>query len=114
MPKRKSDRTLVATGEILTLLGAFVALIVGVIEIVGGFPFSLALAVGIAYFALGLLSVLFTLQIRRRYDTTKTILLLVFAILFLILWTQGGLGIYAAVTGILMLIGVIILIIGKG
>lgn len=100
----------------LCFVGALVAVLVGILELVGAIPsVNLnGLVVGIIYLALGLLSLQFSVQVRRHYNPTKALLLLLFAILFLIMWYWGTLGVYAILTGLLMLLGVLLLIVGKG
>ena len=106
-----SNKTLLFTGFVLCLVGGIVALIVGILDIIGTLPsLSMALAYGIVYFALGLLCVIFSLRINNRYDSTAVILLLVFSIIFLIL---GGFLSLIAVAGLLILIGAILLLVGK-
>jgi hypothetical protein len=71
----------------------------------------MGIASGIIYFALGLLSIIFCIRLNRRYDSTYTILLLIFAIIFIAL---GGFSLsLTALVGILMLIGVILIFVGK-
>jgi hypothetical protein len=101
------------TGFVLCLIAAIVALLLGVLDIVSALPgLNLTgLAYGIIYFALGLLSIIFSLRINRRYDSTAVILLLIFSIIFIIL---GGLSLsLEALVGVLMLIGAILLLVGK-
>jgi hypothetical protein len=101
------------TGFVLCLIAAIVALLLGVLDIVNALPgLNLTgLAYGIIYFALGLLSIIFSLRINRRYDSTAVILLLIFSIIFIIL---GGLSLsLEALVGVLMLIGAILLLVGK-
>ena len=106
-----SNKSLLFTGFVLCLIGGLVALIAGILEIIGSLPsLSLGLAYGIVYCALGLLSVIFSLRVNRRYDSTAVILLLVFSIILIIL---GGLLTLIGVAGILMLIGAILLLVGK-
>lgn len=113
---RKSDPTLVSTGFILCFIGALVAVLVGIIDLVNGFlGVNLErIIVGVLYFALGLLSLQFSVKVRRHYDPTKAMLLLLFAVLFIVMALWSILGIYAILTGVLMLLGIILLIIGKG
>lgn len=83
----------------------------GILDIIGSLPsIDMGLAYGIVYFALGLLSVIFSIRINKRYDSTSVILLLVFSIIFIIL---GGLMSLIGIVGILMLIGAILLLVGK-
>ncbi len=100
----------------LCFIGALVAVLVGIMELVSALPSANlnGLVVGILYLALGLLSLQFSISVRRRYDPTRALLLLLFAILFLVMWYWGTLGVYAILTGVLMLLGVIIMMIGKG
>jgi hypothetical protein len=113
---RKSDTSLVGTGFILCFIGALIAVLVGILELINAIPsVNLnGLVVGIIYLALGLLSLQFSVQVRRHYNPTKGLLLLLFAVLFLIMWYWGTLGIYAILVGVLMLIGVLLMIVGKG
>jgi hypothetical protein len=105
----------VFTGFVLCAVAAIIAVIIGLIGLIGALPGPNleGLIDGILFFALGLLSLIFSMRVRRRYYSTVAVLLLVFSILFLALgyWTLGTL---AYVVGILMLLGVIILMIGKG
>ncbi len=113
---RKSDTSLVGTGFVLCFIGALVAVLVGILELIGALQgINLeGLVVGILYLALGLLSLQFSVQVRRHYDPTKALLLLLFAVLFLIMWYWHTLGVYAILVGVLMLIGVLLMIVGKG
>ena len=71
----------------------------------------IGIAYGIIYFALGLLSLIFCLRLNRRYDSTYVILLLIFSIIFIAI---GGFNLsLSALVGILMLIGVILIFVGK-
>lgn len=108
-----SNRTLIFTGIVLCFIGTIIAVLLGILRLVNAIPGLdlMGIAYGIIYFALGLLSLIFTIRINRRYDTTLAVLLLVFSIIFLIL---GGLSLsLEALIGILMLIGVILIFIGK-
>ena len=115
MPRRRSDSTLVFTGFVLCAVAAIIAVLIGLLDLIGALPgFNInGLINGILFFALGLLSLIFSMRVRRRYYSTVAVLLLVFSILFLALgfWLGSTL---AIIVGVLMLLGVIILMIGKG
>jgi len=113
---RKSDTSLVGTGFILCFIGALVAVLVGIIELIAALQgVNLErLIIGIIYLALGLLSLQFSVQVRRHYNPTKALLLLLFAVLFIVMALWSILGIYAILVGVLMLIGVLLMIVGKG
>jgi hypothetical protein len=118
MPRRHSNSTLVFTGFVLCLVAAIIAILFGVLALVDALP-SLhlqSLIRGVLFFALGLLSLVISMRIRRHYDAVLAVLLLVFAILFLAfgLGIGVGLGTEALLVGILLLLGTIILMIGKG
>ena len=103
------NKTLILTGIILSAIAAIIAIFYGIMLIAG--MSLMGIAYGILYLALGLLSLLFTVRLNKRYDSTYFILLLVFAIIFLIV---GGIGLsLTALIGILMLIGVILIFVGR-
>jgi hypothetical protein len=107
--KLASNKTLVFTGIVLSAIAAIIAVFYGIMMIAG--LDLMGIAYGILYLALGLLSLLFTVRLNKRYNSTYFILLLVFAIIFLIV---GGIGLsLTALIGILMLIGVILIFVGK-
>lgn len=113
MPKGSSS--LVLVGYVLCLVAAIIAVLIGILDLVDALPglHLNGMINGILFLALGLLSLIFSLRVRRRYHSEVAILLLVFSVLFLVLgfWRLGNL---AIIVGILMLLGVIILMIGKG
>ncbi|MFX0079640.1 MAG: hypothetical protein ACFE8O_10420 [Candidatus Hermodarchaeota archaeon] len=103
------NKTLILTGIILSAIAAIIAVFYGIMLIAG--MSLMGIAYGILYLALGLLSLLFCVRLNKRYDSTYFILLLVFAIIFLIV---GGIGLsLTALIGILMLIGVILIFVGR-
>jgi hypothetical protein len=111
--KLAKNSTLVFTGIVLALIAAIIAVLLGVMDLVNALPgLNLyGIAYGIIYFALGLLSLIFCLRLYRRYNATYAILLLVFSIIFIAL---GGLSLsLTALVGILMLIGAILIFVGR-
>ena len=106
---------LVFTGFVLCLVAAIIAVLIGLLDLINALPgLNLnAMIDAILFLALGLLSLIFSMRIRRRYYSEVAILLLVFSILFLALgfWRLGTL---AIIVGILMLLGIIIVMIGRG
>ena len=115
LPRRKSDPTLVFTGFVLCLAASIIAVIVGFLGALNSIANPTNLAIGIAFGVFGILSLIFTLQVRRYYDATKAFLLLIFAILYFVFWYLGALwDIPAILAGVLQLLGVILLLIGKG
>ena len=105
--------TLVFTGIILALIAAIIAVLLGVLDLANSLVSVnlIGIAYGIIYFALGLLSLIFCLRLNRRYDSTYVILLLIFSIIFIAI---GGISLsLTALVGILMLIGVILIFVGK-
>jgi len=115
LPRKKSDPTLVFTGFILCLAASIIATVVGLLGVLGGGGNVTNIAIGVAFMAFGILSLIFTIQVRRYYDATKAFLILIFAILYFILWYLGALWtIPAILAGILQLLGIILLLLGKG
>lgn len=112
MTKLAANKTLVFTGFVLCLIAAIVAILIGLVDLIGALPglHLMGIAYGLIYFALGLLSLIFSIRINRRYDVTLAILLLIFSIIFIVI---GGLGLITLI-GILMLLGVILIMVGKG
>ena len=107
------NTTLVFTGIVLALIAAIIAVLLGILDIVNALPgLNLTgLAYGIIYFALGLLSLIFCIRLNRRYNATYAILLLIFSIIFIAI---GGISLsLTALVGILMLIGVILIFVGR-
>lgn len=102
----------------LCVVGAIIAILIGVLHLVEALPplHIQSLIDGILYLTLGLLSLILSMRVRRHYDSVYAILLLVFAILFLAfgLGIGFGLGTEALLIGILMLLGIILLMVGKG
>ncbi len=97
-------------GVVLCLVASLVAILLGVLAIMG-FPNPSALIEAVIYLALGILTLIFSLRIHRRYNMTYAILLLVFSLIFIVLYTMFGM--YAAIVGLLMLIGVILIFVAK-
>lgn len=112
--KLAANKTLVFTGFVLCVIAAIVAILIGLLDLIGALPGLdlMGIAYGLIYFALGLLSLIFSIRINRRYDVTLAILLLIFSIIFIVI---GGLGLsLTTLIGILMLLGVILIMVGKG
>ena len=107
---------LVFTGFVLCAVAAIIAILFGVLYLVTALPgVNLrGLIDGILFLALGVLSLMFSMRVRRRYYATFAVLLLVFSILFLALALGFGYGLPAILVGILMLLGTIILMVGRG
>lgn len=101
------DSGLVLAGVILCFVASIVAVILGVMDLV-----ALSLINGVIYLCLGLVCLIFTFRIYKRYYQTYAILLLIFSIIFL---AAGylALGTWGYLVGILMLIGVILLLVAK-
>jgi len=103
---------------VLCIVAAIIAILIGVLRLVDALPHLhlQSLIGGILYLALGLLSLVLSMRVRRHYDPVFAILLLLFAILFLAfgLGIGFGLGTEALLIGILMLLGTILLMVGKG
>jgi hypothetical protein len=116
LPRRHSSSSLVFTGFVLCAVAAIIAILFGILYLVNALPgFNLGgLVDGILFLVLGLLSLMFSMRVRRRYYATYTVLLLVFSILFLALGLGFGYGLYALLVGILMLLGAIIIMVGRG
>ncbi len=113
MTKLAKNTTLVFTGIVLALIAAIIATLLGVMDIANSLPSlnPVGIAYGIIYLALGLLSIIFCLRLNKRYDSTYVILLLIFAIIFIAI---GGINLsLTALVGILMIIGVILIFVGK-
>ncbi len=101
------DSGLVLAGVILCFIASIVAVILGVIDLVG-----LNLIDGVIYLGLGLVCLIFTFRIYKRYYQTYAILLLLFSIIFLVA-AALALGTWGFLVGVLMLIGVILLLVAK-
>jgi hypothetical protein len=101
------DSGLVLAGVILCFVAAIVAVILGVMDLV-----ALDLIPGVIYLCLGLVCLIFTFRIYKRYFQTYAILLLIFSIIFLVAGYLA-LGTWGYLVGILMLIGVILLLVAK-
>jgi hypothetical protein len=99
-------------GVVLNFVGAIVAILLGVLALIS---FSInSLIAAVLYLALGLLSLIFTFRIYKRYHSTWAILLLVFSIIFIVIGAGTSfLGIEAAIVGVLMLIGIILIFVAK-
>ena len=121
MPRRRSNTTLVFTGFVLCAVAAIIAILIGILRLLNAVPALLslqfeALIDGILYLALGLLSLVISMRVRGHYDPILAILLLIFAVLFMVfgLGIGFGLGLEALLVGILLLLGAILLMVGKG
>jgi len=101
------DSGLVLAGTVLCFVASIVAVILGVLDLV-----ALNLISGVIYLGLGLVCLIFTFRIYKRYFQTYAILLLVFSIIFLVA-AYLVLGTWGFLVGILMLIGVILLFVAK-
>ena len=101
------DSGLVLAGVILCFVASIVAVILGAMDLIG-----LNLISGVIFLCLGLVCLIFTFRIYRRYYQTYAILLLVFSIIFLAAGALA-LGTWGYLVGILMLIGVILLLVAK-
>lgn len=100
------------------MVAAIIAILFGILDLVSALSslpgLSRSLIDGILFLALGVLSLMFSMRVRRRYYATYAVLLLVFSILFLALALGFGYGLSAFLVGVLMLLGAIILMIGRG
>ena len=103
-----SNKTLVFTGIVLSAIGAIIAILMGIVQFTSLNP--IAIAYGILYLALGLLALIFTIRLNKRYNLTYAILVFVFGIIILI----TGLGLnLITLSGILMILGVLLIFIAK-
>lgn len=101
---------LVLAGVILCFVASIIAVLLGIVELLG---MSLnALINAVILIALGLVCLIFTLRIYRKYYQTYTILLLVFSIIFIVLGVTL-IGTYGWIVGILLLLGAILLLVAK-
>jgi len=101
------DSGLILAGVILCFIASIVAVILGVLDLV-----ALDLINGVIFLGLGLVCLIFTFRIYKRYYQTYAILLLLFSIIFLIAGYLA-LGTWGLLVGVLMLIGVILLLVAK-
>jgi hypothetical protein len=101
------DSGLVLAGVILCFIASIVAVVLGVLDLV-----ALDLISGIIFLGLGLVCLIFTFRIYKRYYQTYTILLLLFSIIFLVA-AYLAIGTWGYLVGVLMLIGAILLLVAK-